>query len=104
MDSNREENLFVNLSIGAAFILSIGLRQGANLFARMAAYYEIAVGFSLPWMIAKIFNKRSSNLILGIATVLYFGYFFYEHGINQDISNIYSSITIWEFIQRLFTG
>jgi hypothetical protein len=96
--------LFVNLSIGAAFILSIGLRQGANLFARMAAYYEIAVGFSLPWMIAKIFNKRSANLILGIATVLYFGYFYYEHGINQGITNVYSSITIWEFIQRLFTG
>ena len=43
-DSTRTENLFANLSIGAAFVITIGLRQGANLFARMAAYYEIAVG------------------------------------------------------------
>ena len=55
-DSTRAENLFTNMAIGAAFIITIGLRQGANLFARMAAYYEISVGIALPWMIKKIFT------------------------------------------------
>lgn len=40
-DSTRIENLFVNMSIVSAFILTIGLVQGANLYARMAAYFEI---------------------------------------------------------------
>ncbi len=40
-DSSRMENLFVNMSTVAAFILTIGTVQAANLFARMAGYFEI---------------------------------------------------------------
>lgn len=40
-NSTRTEHLFANMSIYTVFILMIGLIQGANLFARMAAYYEI---------------------------------------------------------------
>ena len=39
--SSKEENLFVNMSIVSAFILTLGLVQAANLFARMAGYFEI---------------------------------------------------------------
>lgn len=50
-DSTRYENLFVNMSIVSSIILMIGLVQGANLYARMAAYFEIATALALPWMI-----------------------------------------------------
>ena len=50
-NSNRIENLFVNMSVVSAFILTIGLVQGANLYTRMAAYFEIATAIALPWMI-----------------------------------------------------
>lgn len=102
-DSSREENLFANLSIGAALILTIGLKQGANLFARMAAYYEVAMGITLPWMIRKIFNRRSANLVIGIAVVMYFGYFLYEFGVSKDFGGGYTAISIWEFITSLFS-
>lgn len=102
-DSTREENLFANLSIGAALILTIGLREGANLFARMAAYYEVAMGVALPWMIKKIFNRQSANLVLAIAMVMYFGYFLYEFTVSKDFDGGYTAITIWEFISSLFT-
>ena len=56
-DSSRIENLFVNMSTVSAFILMIGMVQGANLYARMAGYFEIMTALALPWMIKKIFNK-----------------------------------------------
>lgn len=102
-DSTRAENLFANLSIGAAFMITIGLRQGANLFARMAAYYEIAVGITLPWMINKMFTKRSAQLVTVMAIVLYFVYFLYEFGVSKNFGADYSAISLWQFIQSLFS-
>lgn len=101
-DSTRVENLFTNLSIGAAFILTIGLVQGANLFARMAAYYELAFGISLPWMIHKLLNRRSAELITLLAGGLFFLYFLYEFGVSKDFGNNYNAITLWQFIVGLF--
>lgn len=102
-DSTRAENLFTNMAIGAAFIITIGLRQGANLFARMAAYYEISVGIALPWMIKKIFTKQSAQLVTVIAVVLYFVYFLYEFGVSKNFGADYSAISLWQFIQSLFS-
>jgi hypothetical protein len=102
-DSSREENLFANLSIGAALILTIGLHQGANLFARMAAYYEFAMGITLPWIIKKLFNRRSANIVFTIAICLYFGYFLYEFSVSKDFGGGYTAISLWEFISSLFS-
>ena len=103
-NSTRVENLFVNMSMISAFILMIGLVQAANLFARMAAYFEIATVISLPWMIKKLFTKRSAQFVLVCAAVLYFGYFLYEFGISKDFGNNYSAITLWQFVTSLFGG
>lgn len=103
-NSTRAENLFVNMSMISAFILMIGLVQGANLYARMAAYFEIATAIALPWMIKRLFTKRSAQFITICAAVLYFGYFLYEFGISKDFGNDYSAISLWQFITSLFGG
>lgn len=103
-NSNRIENLFTNISIVSALFLSLGLVKGANLMGRMAAYFEFAAGISLPWMIKKLFTKQSAQLVTIIATVLYFGYFYYEFAINKDFGSSYSSISLWQFIVSLFGG
>lgn len=100
-DSTREENLFVNMSLISAFILMIGLVQGANLFARMAAYFEIATAVALPWMIKKLFTKQSAQLVTVAAAVLYFGYFLYEFGVSKNFGTEYSAITLWQFFREL---
>lgn len=100
-DSTRAENLFVNMSLVSAFILMIGLVQGANLFARMAAYFEIATAVALPWMVKKLFTKQSAQMVTMIATVLYFGYFLYEFGISKNFGTEYSAITLWQFFREL---
>ena len=100
--SSRSENLFVNMSIVSAFILTIGLVEGANLYARMAAYFEIATALALPWMIKKLFTKQSAQLVTAMAGLLYFGYFLYEFGVSKDFGSSYRAISLWQFITSLF--
>lgn len=101
-DSTRVENLFANMSITTVFVMMIGLVQGANLFARLAAYYEIALGISLPWMIEKLFERKSVRLLKILAYILFFGYFLYEFAISKGFGDGYRAITLWEFIKSLF--
>ena len=103
-DSTRYQNLFVNMSIVSALILTLGLVQAANLFARMAAYFEIAQAIAIPWMIRKIFEQRSAKLISAAAGICYFGYFCYEFGVSKGFGNGYSAITLWQFFSELILG
>lgn len=100
-DSTREENLFVNLSIFSAFVLTIGLAEGANLYARMAGYFELYTCIALPWMIRKIFNEPSARIVTNTASVLYFGYFMYEFAIAKDFGRNYYSASLWDFLKSL---
>ena len=101
-DSTKEENLFVNMSIVSAFILTLGLVQAANLFARMAGYFEIATAIALPWIIKKLFTKQSAQLVTILACILYFGYFMFEFTVSKDFGSDYSAISLWQFIISLF--
>ena len=103
-ESSRCENLFVNMSIVCSMILTLGMVQAANLFARMAAYFEIGTAIALPWMIKKLFTKRSAQFITICAAVLYFGYFLYEFGISKNFGGDYAAISLWQFVTDLFGG
>ena len=101
-DSSKTEDLFANISITSALILTIGLVEGANLYARMAGYFEIATAITLPWMITKLFSKQSVRFVFVIAMALYFGYFFYEFAVVKDFGNNYAAISLREFLANLF--
>ena len=102
-DSTKVENLFTNMSIVGAFILTIGVVEGANLYARMAGYFEVATAVTLPWMIKKVFNKQSAQLVTLAAGICYFGYFMFEFGVSKSFGSQYAAITIWEFLSSLFS-
>lgn len=101
-NSTQTENLIVNLSCVSAFILMIGLVEGANLYARMAAYFEIFSALALPWMIGKLFEKQSAKFVGVVVAALYFGYFYYEFAVSKSFGTAYASISLWEFIKSLF--
>ena len=103
-DSSKAENLFVNMSIVSAFILTLGLVQAANLFARMAGYFEIATAIALPWIVKKLFTKQSAQFVMTFASILYFAYFIYEFTVSKNFDADYSAITMWQFIVSLFGG
>ena len=104
LDSSKAENLFVNMSIVSAFILTLGLVQAANLFARMAGYFEIATAIALPWIVKKLFTKQSAQFVMTFASILYFAYFIYEFTVSKNFDADYSAITMWQFITSLFGG
>ena len=101
-DSSRIENLFANMAIVSSMILTIGMVQGANLYARMAAYFEIATAITLPWMINKLFDKQSAKMLTFVACICYFGYFCYEFGVSKSFGQQYRAISLWQFILELF--
>lgn len=103
-NSTRSENLFVNMSIVSSLILTLGMVQAANLFARMAAYFEIATAIAIPWMTHKLFTKKSEHFVIICAVVLYFGYFLYEFGVSKNFGNDYSAISLWQFALELFSA
>lgn len=101
-DSTRTENLFVNLSILGAMVLMLGLVQGANLYGRMTAYFSIGTIIALPWMLHKVFNKRSENLVMICAGAFYFAYFIYENVIDGYFDQDYHAISLWQYISSIF--
>ena len=100
-NSTRSENLFVNMSIVSSMILTLGMVQAANLFARMAAYFEVATAIAIPWMTHKLFTKQSERFVIACAIVLYFGYFLYEFGVSKNFGSGYSAISVWQFLREL---
>ena len=103
-NSPRIENLFVNMAIVSSMILMIGTVQAANLFARMAAYFEIGTALAIPWMIKKLFTKRSAWFVTMCAGALYFVYFLYEFGVSKSFESEYSAISLWQFFADLLNG
>lgn len=101
-DSGRTEDFMVNMSILSWFILTIGTVEGGNLFARMAGYFEWATALALPWMIGKLFNRKSSSFVFFCAAMLYTGYFLYEFGVSKNFDGEYRAITLWQLLESLF--
>ena len=102
-DSTRTENLFVNMSILSWLILMIGTVEGGNLFARMAGYFEWGTALAFPWMIYKLFTKKSTQFVFCIAGICYSIYFLYEFGVSKGFGDQYRAITLWQFIISLFS-
>ena len=100
-DSTRMENLFVNLSVLCACVLTIGLAQGANLYGRMAGYFEIYLALALPLLIKKIFTRESARFVSAVAAILFLGYFLYEFMIGKPFGNEYRAISLMQFVLEL---
>lgn len=100
-NSSRMENLFANMAIVSSMILTIGTVQGANLYARMAAYFEIAQAITVPWMIKKLFDIHSRKVVIAVAYVCYFVYFCYEFGVSKGFGGQYRAISLWQFLLEL---
>lgn len=99
--STREERLFVNMSNVSFFIMCIGLVEGANLYARMASYFELGTMVALPWILKKHFESKSTRFVFLVAGVLYFVYFLYEFGVSKSFGANYRAISLWQFIKSM---
>jgi hypothetical protein len=97
------KNMMVHMSIISLAFMTMGTQSGANLFGRMANYFEIATICILPWMLEQTFDKRSCRLVSTIAVVGFFCYFVYANAISTNFGSVYQSMSLFRFVALLFS-
>ena len=100
-DTTTEENLFVNMSIICFFIVCMGTVSAANMFARMATYFEFGTILSFPIVINRAWNKKTASLVTWSVVGCYFVYFLYEFTVSKDFSGDYAAISLLDFIKEV---
>lgn len=100
-DSSSEDNLMSNMTVLCFSLMFVALFGTANMFARLANYFNVFMMLSLPWMLMKLKTKFKPVLIYACG-FFYTLYFYYAHYINIDFNAIFGRITLPEFIGQIF--
>lgn len=95
-EMERKHHILVHMSIFSFMFMLLGSISGANLFGRMARYFEVGTLVMLPWSVKRIFNERSTRFIYALMVVLFFVFFLYDY---QGFDLSYKGITIFQFLK-----
>lgn len=101
---DREHSILVNMSIISVLIMSIGLVSAANMFARMAQYFEFGLICSVLWIIKKPFSERSAQFVTFVALGCFIAFFLYSNLIWMPFDDHFARYTVLEFIRSLFVA
>ncbi len=101
-DASPMDNVFVHMSIISLAFMSLGTQAGANMFGRMANYFELGTICCLPWMLKKTFNERSYRFVLRVACACFMGFFAYANAIRGSFDGEYQAVSLIDFIASLF--
>ena len=93
-DLDREKCVMLNMSTISLMFMLLASMNGANMFGRLARYFVLGSVVTLPWIIDHVFAKRSAQLLKIAAAACFFAFFLYD---NQEFSQYYSAISIWNF-------
>ena len=94
-NSTTGDHIVVYMSIISFAFMMMGTQSGANMFARMAQYFELGTICCLPWMLEQTFEKRSYRLVSGIAVACFMFYFVYANAINMQFDSNYRATSIF---------
>lgn len=100
-ENNRTQYLMVNLAMLNGEIMFLALFGTANYFARLANYFLPFQAVAIPWLMNH-FEQRSKKMLMSVAAVAYILFFIYENMYSGGFDNIFSSITLWEYLTSLF--
>ena len=100
--NSKEFNLFINFSIVCAMIMFVGLFGNANMFARLAMYFEVPIYIVLPWLIDHAGRHFKIRLFTVLSGMFYGFYFYYMVGINKPFDTLFRYITISEYLRTIF--
>jgi len=74
-------NMLIHMSIISMAFMIMGTNGGANMFGRMAHYFETSSICILPWILDTVFETKSSRTIAGLATACFLFFFAYSNGL-----------------------
>lgn len=94
-DSTTGDHIVVHMSIISFAFMLMGTQSGANMFARMAHYFELGTVCCIPWMLKKTFNKRSYQAVSMLTVGCFLVYFIYANGINIHFDTAYKANSIF---------
>lgn len=100
-DSTKLDHVLIHMSIISLAFMSMGTQSGANMFARMAMYFELGTICCLPKMLYSTFEKRSYRFVAMFAAICFLGYFLYANAINDSFGADYKAMSLWSFITSL---
>lgn len=98
-DNTEMDNIMIHMSIISFAFMSLGTQAGANMFGRMANYFEMGTICCLPMMLKKTFETQSFRLISLIACVCFMGFFYYANAVKLDFSQWYEMNNLLELLQ-----
>ena len=101
-NASPRDNVLVHMCIISFGFMLMGTQAGANMFGRMANYFEMGVVCALPWMLKQVFDSRSYKLVSAMACTGFLGFFVYANAINAPFDWHYKAMTLWTFLQKIF--
>ena len=94
-NETRMDNILIHMSIISLAFMSMGTQSGANMFARMATYFELGTICILPKMLEKTFESRSYRFVSGLAVICFFGFFVYANAVAGSFDQEFRWIINW---------
>ena len=88
------DHVLVHMSIISFSFMLMGTQSGANLFARMAQYFELGTVCCLPWMLKKPFDARSYQFVSRITVICFLLYFVYANAIDKQFDDVYRATNL----------
>lgn len=102
-EDDRQFNLLIHMSIISFAVMLLGTVSGANMFARMAQYFEFGIICGLGHFLDRSFEKASANVVKTLAAICFFAYFVYAYMIALDFDQTFYRISLFEFFKTLLT-
>ena len=59
----RKHYIMLHMSIVSFMFMLMASIDGANMFGRMARYFEIGIIYMFPWIITHLFTKNSQRAV-----------------------------------------
>lgn len=94
----RKHYIMLHMSIISFMFMLLASIDGANMFGRMARYFEVGTIYMFPWIIRHLFERNSQKAVVP-AYLGAFGIFAAYQYMGFD--SAYSSITLLDFLQSL---
>lgn len=95
-DSSTGDHVIAHMSIISMAFMVMGTQSGANMFGRMAHYFELGTICCLPWILKKTLELRSRQLVSAVAGVCFLGFFIYA---NQNFGEAYKAINLLDLFR-----
>lgn len=92
----------INLSVISAIFMALASLGAANMFGRMANYFDIFQCLALPVIFKYGLKTRNERLLIGTISIICFTYFYYTYYskyLTWNTNCFYNHISFWDMLK-----